>query len=180
MKADIILEQRAIPLKREFKIIDESRSLIALADERSAAIYQEMAGLQNQIDQLNAEIQAAEKKNEGMPEAFRHLTELVTAEAIAERKPLEQALAAKKKSIALIQANLQKKIGTQYKNKTECLTALNHRQRELEQQIELLQQDRPKLIQEFSAQYTQQKAQLQSIPKLVKALSKTIIENSAT
>lgn len=180
MKADIILEQRAIPLKRELKIIDESRSLISLADERISVIEADINDIQNQIDELDAEIEAAEEKNEGMPEAFRHLTELVTTEALAEKNPLEQSLAAKKKSITIIQANLQKKISTQYKDKNECLTALNQRQQELEKQIELLQQDRATLIQEFAAQYTQQKAQLQSIPKLVKSLSKTIMDNAST
>ena len=176
MKADIILEQRAIPLKRELKIIDESRSLITLADERTAAIIADLNAIQNQIDELAAEIETAEKKCEGMPEVFKQLTKTATAEAQNEKKSLEQTLATKKKSIATIQANLLKKIGTQYRDKTECITALNHRQQELEKQIELLQQDRAKLIQEFSEQYTQQKTQLQSIPELVKSLSKNILE----
>lgn len=180
MKADIILEQRAIPLKRELKIIDESRSLISLADQRISLINQDITSLQTQIDKLNEEVEQIKKKNEGMPEAFQHLSDIVISANQEEVKPLEQALAAKKKSIALIQTNLQKKLDRQYKNKTECLSTLNRRQQELEEQIELLRQDRSKLIQEFSAQYTQQKAQLQSIPKLVKSLSQSIIENSAT
>ena len=62
MKADIVLEQRAIPLKRELKIIDEIRSLITLADERITVIENEISELQSQIDELNNEIEQPKKK----------------------------------------------------------------------------------------------------------------------
>lgn len=180
MKADIVLEQRAIPLKRELKIIDEIRSLITLADERITVIENEISGLQSQIDELNKEIEQTKKKNEGMPEAFQHLSDLIITNAQEEQKPLTQAIAAKKKGIALIQANLKKKMGSQYTNKTECLTTLAQKQTELETQIETLHSERDSLIEKYKSQYLKQKCQLQSIPKLVKSLSKTIIESSNT
>ena len=180
MKADIVLEQRAIPLKRELKIIDEIRSLITLADERIAVIENEIAGLQPQIDELNNEIEQTKKKNEGMPEAFQHLSDLIITNALEEQKPLIQAIATKKKSIAAIQTNLKKKMGSQYTDKTECLTTLVQKQTELETQIETLHSERDSLIEMYKSQYLQQKCQLQSIPKLVKSLSKTIMESSNT
>lgn len=180
MKADIVLEQRAIPLKRELKIIDEIRSLITLADERITVIGNEISELQSQIDELNNEIEQTKKKNEGMPEAFQHLSDLIITNALEEQKPLTQAIAAKKKGIALIQANLKKKMGSQYTNKTECLTTLAQKQTELETQIETLHSERDSLIEKYKSQYLKQKCQLQSIPKLVKSLSKTIIESSNT
>ena len=180
MKADIVLEQRAIPLKRELKIMDEIRSLITLADERITVIENEISVLQSQIDELNNEIEQTKKKNEGMPEAFQHLSDLIITNALEEQKPLTQAIAAKKKGIALIQANLKKKMGSQYTNKTECLTTLAQKQTELETQIETLHSERDSLIEKYKSQYLKQKCQLQSIPKLVKSLSKTIIESSNT
>ncbi len=177
MKADIVLEQRAIPLKRELKIIDEMRSLISLADERIAAVNQEASVIQSQIDALNKEVEEIKKKNEGMPEAFQHLSDLVISANQEEVKPLEQALASKKRSIALIQANIKKKLGADYTNTRECLATLAQNQSEIESQIALLQQKRDSLIEEFKNQYLQQKTQLQSIPKLVKTLCKNILEN---
>ena len=177
MKADIVLEQRAIPLKRELKIIDEMRSLISLADERIAAVNQEATVIQSQIDALNKEVEEIKKKKEGMPEAFQHLSDLVISANQEAVKPLEQALASKKRSIALLQANIKKKLGADYTNTRECLATLAQNQSEIESQIALLQQERSSLIEEFKSQYLQQKTQLQSIPKLVKTLCKNILEN---
>ena len=177
MKADIIMEQRAIPLKRELKIIEEMRSLISLADERIAAVNQEAVGIQSQIDALNKEVEEIKKKNEGMPEAFQHLSDLVISANQEEVKPLEQALSAKKRAIALIQSNIKKKLDANYTDTKECLTTLAKKRSEIIRQIALLQQERDTLIEEFKSQYRQQKTQLQSIPKLVKALCKNILEN---
>lgn len=43
------------------------------------------------------EIEQMIKKNEGIPEAFQHLSDLIINNAREEQKPLEQAIAAKKK-----------------------------------------------------------------------------------
>ena len=177
MKADIVLEQRSIPLKRELKIIEEIRSLISLADERIAAVNQEAAIIQSQIDSLNNEVEEIKKKNEGMPEAFLHLSDIVISANQEEVKPLEQALASKKRSIALIQSNIKKKLGDNYTDPKECLTTLAKKRSEIIRQIALLQQERDTLIEEFKSQYLQQKTQLQSISKLVKNLCKNILEN---
>ena len=135
------------------------RSLISLADERIAAVNQEATVIQSQIDALNKEVEEIKKKNEGMPEAFQHLSDLVISANQEEVKPLEQALASKKRSIALLQANIKKKLGADYTNTRECLATLAQNQSEIE------------------SQYLQQKTQLQSIPKLVKTLCKNILEN---
>ena len=178
MKADIVLEQKAILLKRELKIIEESRSLLALADERITAIMNEIDGLQKQIDELNNEIEQTIKKNEGMPEAFQHLSDLIINNAREEQKPLEQAIVTKKKAIAVIQANLKKKMGTHYSDKKDCLSKLAQKQNETEDQIENLYKERESLIERYKRQYIQQKCQLQSIPKLVKELFRSIMENT--
>ncbi|MBE6353967.1 SNF2-related protein [Treponema sp.] len=178
MKADIVLEQKTIPLKRELKIIEECRSLLALADERITAIMNEIDGLQKQIDELNNEIEQTIKKNEGMPEAFQHLSDLIINNAREEQKPLEQAIAAKKKAIAVIQTNLKKKMGNQYSDKKDCLSKLAQKQNEIEDQIENLYKERETLIERYKRQYIQQKCQLQSIPKLVKELRRSIMENT--
>ena len=180
MKADIVLEQKAIPLKRELKIIEEIRSLLVLADERIGVITDEINGLQAQIDKLNDEIIKTQNKNEGMPEAFQHLSNLIINNCKEEQKPLQQSIAAKKKGITIIQANLKKKMGDQYSDKANCLAALSKKQNDTEQQIELLYKERDSLVSQYKAQYIQQKSQLQSIPKLVKSLAKSIMENSNT
>ena len=178
MKADIVLEQKAIPLKRELKIIEESRALLALADERIAVIMNEIEGLQKQIDELNNDIEQTIKKNEGMPEAFQHLSDLIINNAKEEQRPLEQAIVTKKKAIAVIQANLKKKMVTQYSDEADCLLKLAQKQNEIEDQIENLHKERESLIERYKKQYIQQKCQLQSIPKLVKELRRSIMENT--
>ena len=62
MKADIILEQKAIPLKRELKIIEESKSLIDLADERIIPFKQQIDDLQTKIKEIKKETEEALKK----------------------------------------------------------------------------------------------------------------------
>ena len=178
MKADIVLEQKAIPLKRELKIIEESRALLALADERIAVIMNEIEGLQKQIDELNNDIEQTIKKNEGMPEAFQHLSDLIINNAREEQLPLEQAIVTKKKAIAVIQANLKKKMGTQYSDKKDCLSKLSQRESVIKEQIENLYTERESLIERYKNQYIQQQCQLQSIPKLVKDLRRSIMENT--
>lgn len=178
MKADIVLEQKAIPLKRELKIIEESRALLALADERIAVIMNEIEGLQKQIDELNNDIEQTIKKNEGMPEAFQHLSDLIINNAREEQLPLEQAIVTKKKAIAVIQANLKKKMGTQYSDKKDCLSKLSQRESVIKNQIENLYKERESLIEQYKKQYIQQQCQLQSIPKLVKELFRSIMENT--
>lgn len=178
MKADIVLEQKAIPLKRELKIIEESRALLALADERIAVIMNEINKLQKQIDELNNDIEQTIKKNEEMPEAFQHLSDLIINNAREEQKSLEQAIAAKKKGIAVIRTNLKKKMGAQYSDKEDCLSKLSQRESVLKDKIENLYKERESLIERYKKQYIQQQCQLQSIPRLVKELCRSIMENT--
>ena len=178
MKADIVLEQKTIPLKRELKIIEESRALLTLADERIAVIMNEIDGIQEQIDEINNDIEQTIKKNEGMPEAFQHLSDLIINNAREEQLPLEQAIVTKKKAIAVIHANLKKKMGTQYSDKKDCLSKLSQRESVIKNQIENLYKERESLIERYKKQYIQQKCQLQSIPKLVKELFRSIMENT--
>lgn len=119
-------------------------------------------------------------KNEGIPEAFQHLSDLIINNAREEQKPLEQAIAAKKKGISVIQTNLKKKMGTQYSDKADCLLKLARKQNEIEEQVENLYKERESLIEQYKRQrqYIQQKCQLQSIPKLVKELFRSIMENT--
>lgn len=178
MKADIVLEQKAIPLKRELKIIEESRALLALADERIAVIMNEINELQKQIDELNNDIEQTIKKNEEMPETFQHLSDLIINNAREEQKPLEQAIVAKKKGIAVIRTNLKKKMGAQYSDKEDCLSKLSQREIVLKDKIENLYKERESLIERYKKQYIQQQCQLQSIPRLVKELCRSIMENT--
>lgn len=124
------------------------------------------------------EIEQTIKKNEGIPEAFQHLSDLIINNAREEQKPLEQAIAAKKKGIAVIQTNLKKKMGAQYSDKEDCLSKLSQRESVLKDKIENLYKERESLIERYKRQYIQQKCQLQSIPKLVKELFRSIMENT--
>lgn len=124
------------------------------------------------------EIEQMIKKNEGIPEAFQHLSDLIINNAREEQKPLEQAIAAKKKGISVIQTNLKKKMGTQYSDKADCLLKLARKQNEIEEQVENLYKERETLIERYERQYIQQKCQLQSIPKLAKELFRSIMENT--
>lgn len=124
------------------------------------------------------EIEQTIKKNEGIPEAFQHLSDLIINNAREEQKPLEQAIAAKKKGISVIQTNLKKKMGTQYSDKADCLLKLSQRESVLKDKIENLYKERESLIERYKKQYIQQQCQLQSIPKLVKELFRSIMENT--
>ena len=112
MKADIVLEQKAIPLKRELKIIEESKSLIDLADQRIEGIQKEIDNLQTQIKKIKKETEEALKNNEKMPKDFLRLTNIMISNSQEEQNTLELAIAKKQKSIATIQANLSKKMDT--------------------------------------------------------------------
>ena len=167
MKADIILEQKAIPLKRELKIIEESKSLIDLADQRIEGIQKEIDNLQTQIKKIKKETEEALKNNEKMPKEFLRLTNIMISNSQEEQNTIELAIAKKQKSIATIQANLSKKMGPEYKDKQNCLTKLCQKQTQIESQIALLQEERIPLIEEFKAQYAKQEIQQKTVEQLV-------------
>lgn len=167
MKADIILEQKAIPLKRELKIIEESKSLIDLADQRIIPFKQQIDDLQTKIKEIKKETEEALKKNEKMPKEFLRLTNIMISNSQEEQNTLEQAIAKKQKSIATIKANLSKKMGPEYKDKENCLTKLSQKQTQIEAQIALLQEERTPLIEQFKAQYAKQEAQQKTVEQLV-------------
>lgn len=167
MKADIILEQKAIPLKRELKIIEESKSLIDLADQRIIPFKQQIDDLQTKIKEIKKETEEALKKNEKMPKEFLRLTNIMISNSQEEQNTLEQAIAKKQKSIATIRANLSKKMGPEYKDKENCLIKLSQKQTQIEAQIALLQEERNPLIEQFKAQYAKQEAQQKTVEQLV-------------
>ena len=167
MKADIILEQKAIPLKRELKIIEESKSLIDLADQRIIPFKQQIDDLQTKIKEIKKETEEALKKNEKMPKEFLRLTNIMISNSQEEQNTLEQAIAKKQKSIATIKANLSKKMGPEYKDKENCLIKLSQKQTQIEAQIALLQDERTPLIEQFKAQYAKQEAQQKTVEQLV-------------
>lgn len=138
----------------------------------------EINELQKQIDELNNDIEQTIKKNEEMPETFQHLSDLIINNAREEQKPLEQAIAAKKKGIAVIRTNLKKKMGAQNSDKEDCLSKLSQRESVLKDKIENLYKERESLIERYKKQYIQQQCQLQSIPRLVKELCRSIMENT--
>ena len=74
--------------------------------------------------------------------------------------------------------NFLEKMGAQYSDKADCLLKLAQKQQEIEDQIENLYKERESLIEMYKRQYIQQKCQLQSIPKLVKELFRSIMENT--
>lgn len=176
MKADIVLEQKAIPLKRELKIIEESKSLIDLADQRIEGIQKEIDNLQTQIKKIKKETEEALKNNEKMPKEFLRLTNIMISNSQEEQNTLELAIAKKQKSIATIQANLSKKMGPEYKDKQNCLTELCQKQTQIEAQIALLQEERIPLIEEFKAQYAKQEIQQKTVEQLVEEMVGVVLE----
>ena len=176
MKADIVLEQKAIPLKRELKIIEESKSLIDLADQRIEGIQKEIDNLQTQIKKIKKETEEALKNNEKMPKEFLRLTNIMISNSQEEQNTLELAIAKKQKSIATIQANLSKKMGPEYKDKQNCLTKLCQKQTQIEAQIALLQEERIPLIEEFKAQYAKQEIQQKTVEQLVEEMVGVVLE----
>lgn len=179
MKANIVLEQRSIPLKRELKIIEEIRSLINLAQERITIIQKEIDDFNAQIKQLDKDIEDTKKKNEGMPQEFTQLSDVIIADTLEERKKVELAITSKNRAISLIQANLNKKIGTEFKDKKECLAALDKKQIDIESKLNDLYLERNSLVKQFAEQYEQEKsAQIQNLEAIVQSVTQKILSNS--
>ena len=179
MKANIVLEQRSIPLKRELKIIEEIRSLINLAQERITIIQKEIDDFNAQIKQLDKDIEDTKKKNEGMPQEFTQLSDVIIADTLEERKKVEQAIASKNRAISLIQANLNKKIGTEFKDKKECLAALDKKQIDIESKLKDLYLNRNSLVKQFAEQYEEEKtAQIQNVETIVQSVTQKILSDS--
>ena len=179
MKANIVLEQRSIPLKRELKIIEEIRLLINLAQERISIIQKEIDDFNAQIKQLDKDIEDTKKKNEGMPQEFTQLSDVIIADTLEERKKVEQAITSKNRAISLIQANLNKKIGSEFKDKKECLAALDKKQIDIESKLNDLYLERNSLVKQFAEQYEQEKsAQIQNVETIVQSVTQKILSNS--
>ena len=80
MKADIILEEELLPLKKQIKIIDESFDLIKTAEEQKKTIEDEVTDLEKQAEELQYYREDTVEKGLSLPIGLRKLTKMTLLE----------------------------------------------------------------------------------------------------
>ena len=179
MKADIILEQKTIPLKRKLNIIEESRFIIKSADEKLIAISKEIEEFKAQINELNEEIKKNNEKNKNIPESLLKFSEIINSNIHIELEKLKKNIISKNKKIETIYSTIKRKTGSDFTEKENFLKELDKKQNEIENQITLVQNERNALIQQYKEQYYKnKKTTMQTVSFLVEKLTKDILEKS--
>ena len=185
MKAEIIMEKEAVPIRRKLKIIEESRSLISQADERKKDLLKEISGIEMEIEQLKEDVQKSIQRNKNMPDFFNWFSDTLFQAAFEEQKKLEKAIETKKKSIARIESNIAKKIEKAYgkeekplNTKDEFMAQMDNQEASLKKELNLIYGKKDKLISLYTAQYAaEEKAKIHSVQAATKQLVADILKN---
>jgi transcriptional regulator with GAF, ATPase, and Fis domain len=77
MKADIILEEEMLPLKKQIKIIDESFELIETAEKQKKELEDEITNLEKQLENIQNYQQKIIDDGEKLPETLRKLNKYI-------------------------------------------------------------------------------------------------------
>ena len=182
MKADIMLEEKMLPLKKQIRIIEESFELIMTAEEQKKTLEVEVTDLEKQADDLQNYCQKIIDDGQKLPEGLRKLNNLMIENVNSELQDKKNELASKRRTLTLISNKLQKKLaytlGENFtaEQKEDYFHQLEKQKAEIEQQIEKVKEKKDALVRLLQAQYdAEQKAELHTVPKLVKELSKKIL-----
>ena len=181
-KAEILLEQEIVPLRKQIRIIDESFELISTAEEQKALLKEDVTSLEKQAEDLDKYRQKIIDDSQKLPEALRRLNNLMIENVDSEIQENKRLLAVKKRSLTLVSGKLQKKLefalGSNFseEEKTGYFDQLKEQKKEIERKIELIQGKKEALVRIFNAQYeAEQKADLHSVPKLTEELTEKIL-----
>lgn len=181
-KAEIMLEEELIPLKKQIRIIDESVELIKSAEEQKVILEEEINDLENQEKELQTYREKVITDGEKLPEAIRQLNKIMLDNIDSEIDDTKKFLTTKRRSLSLINNKLQKKLifalGENFtsEQKEEYLIQLQKQKTEIETQIEKVQGKKQALIRVLEAQYeAEQKADLHSVSKLTEELTRKIL-----
>jgi hypothetical protein len=181
-KAEIMLEEELIPLKKQIRIIDESVELIKSAESQKVILEEEVNDLENQEKELQTYREKVITDGEKLPEAIRQLNKIMIDNIDSEINDTKKILTTKRRSLSLINNKLQKKLifalGENFtsEQKEKYLIQLQKQKKEIETQIEKVQGKKQALIRVLEAQYeAEKKADLHSVPKLTEELTKKIL-----
>ena len=182
MKADIMLEQELVPLKKQIRIIDESFELITTATEQKKLLQQEVNELEKQGQELIE--YRAKKIEEGktLPQGLERLNQIIVDQIDSELADNKTDLAIKRRSLTLISNKLQKKLeftlGKDFTSEQEqsYFKLLKKQKAQLNQQITVVLGKKQALVRILEAQYqAEQIGKLHSVQKLTKSLVKKIL-----
>ena len=182
MKADIMLEQELVPLKKQIRIIDESFELITTATEQKKLLQQEVNELEKQGQELIE--YRAKKIEEGktLPQGLERLNQIIVDQIDSELDDNKTDLAIKRRSLTLISNKLQKKLeftlGKDFTSEQEqsYFELLKKQKAQLNQQITVVLGKKQALVRILEAQYqAEQIGKLHSVQKLTKDLVKKIL-----
>lgn len=186
MKADIILEEEMLPLKKQIKIIDESFELIETAEKQKKELEDEIANLEKQAENILNYRQKIIDEGQKLPEAFRKINDIMVENTNSEMQWNKNELALKRRRLSLISNKLQKKLEfTLGKNftaeqKEDYFFQLKNQKTEIEQKIEKVKAKKDALVRLLNAQYEAEKqAELHTVPKLVEQLTNKILSASS-
>ena len=181
-KAEIMLEEELIPLKKQIRIIDESVELIKTAESQKVILEEEVNDLENQEKELQTYREKVITEGEKLPEAIRQLNKIMIDNINSEIDDTKKILTTKRRSLSLINNKLQKKLifalGENFtsEQKENYLIQLQKQKTEIETQIEKVQGKKQALVRLLEAQYeAEQKADLHSVPKLTEELTRKIL-----
>ena len=182
MKADIMLEQELVPLKKQIRIIDESFELIKTASEQKKLLQQEVNELEKQGQELIE--YRAKKIEEGktLPQGLERLNQIIVDQIDSELDDNKTDLAIKRRSLTLISNKLKKKLeftlGKDFTTEQEqsYFELLKKQKAQLNQQITVVLGKKQALVRILEAQYqAEQIGKLHSVQKLTKDLVNKIL-----
>lgn len=174
MKANLVIEHEAIPVKRKLRIIEETRALITQAQGRYSSIVKENAALQKQIEKNENDIKAAVAMNKDKPEAFQFFAQTLKDMATKEIEELQKKIDSNNKKKARMEANIENKIklagGT-------TIEQLDEEEASLKNQLLIIQDKKDKLVQLYTAQYqAESQAKIHNVETVVKELTEKIFK----
>ncbi len=175
MKAALMIEHEAIPIKRRLKIIEETRSLIIQAQGRYLTIIKENEALQKQIQKYQSDIQAAVAMNKDKPQAFAFFAQTLSDAANKEIEDLQKKIDSNNKKKARMDANIERKMRAAGGPTLEQMTA---REASLKDQLKIIQGKKERLVQLFTAQYqAESQTKIHSVEKTVEELTEKILDS---
>lgn len=183
MKADLMLEQELIPLKKQIRIIDESFELIQTAQTQKASLETEITDLEKHLTELEAYKQKMIEESQKLPEGIRRLNTILLDNIDSEIAPIKTTLVTKRRNLTLISNKLQKKLeftlGHNFttQEKEEYFTHLETQKKEIESQIEKVLYKKAALVRLFQSKYEAEKiGKLHSVEKLTQKLVEKILQ----
>lgn len=185
MKADIMLEQELIPLKKQISIIDESFELIATASSQKKLLQEEVEELEKQAQELQNYREQKIAEGKTLPQGLTRLNEIIIQNVDSEIDDNKRDLAIKRRSLTLISNKLQKKLeftlGKDFTSEQEqkYYELLKKQKTQIQKEITLVIGKKQALVRLLQAQYEAEKiGKLHSVVKLTKELVEKILSDT--